>query len=253
MRDPPLKPPSLTRRCEESAKTGSPMLKARAALFLDPPDHAWFDVDLTALSSSGEPASRVRGVTDTAEAPRRGRPRSEKAKQAILTAADELLLEQGLHAMSMDDVAARAGVSKATIYRWWGSKELLALDALATAWAAPVPTAQRDTGSLRGDLLARFRPWLRQLNEQPFGRVIAGLVAEAQTDPEFAKLYLAHFVQPRRDATRALLLRAIERGETQPTPTSRSPSTSCMAPCTTACCTGTHRSPTASFSRSWTR
>ena len=91
-----------------------------------------------------------------AEAPRRGRPRSEKAKQAILTAASELLLEHGLHAMSMDDVAERAGVSKATIYRWWGSKELLALDALATAWAAPVPAAQRDTGSLRGDLLETF-------------------------------------------------------------------------------------------------
>jgi AcrR family transcriptional regulator len=153
-------------------------------------------------------------VTNTAAgAPRRGRPRSEQAKQAILTAASELLLEQGLHAVSMDDVAERAGVSKATIYRWWGSKELLALDALATAWAAPVPAAQRDTGSLRGDLLARFRPWLRQLNEQPFGRVIAGLVAEAQTDPEFAKLYLEHFVHPRREATRVLLVRAIDRGE----------------------------------------
>jgi AcrR family transcriptional regulator len=123
------------------------------------------------------------------------------------------MLERGLHAMSMDDVAARAGVSKATIYRWWSSKELLALDALATAWAAPGPTAHRDTGSLRGDLLARFRPWLRQLNERPFGRVVAGLVAEAQADPEFAKLYRKHFVQPRRDATRVLLEQAIERGE----------------------------------------
>jgi AcrR family transcriptional regulator len=153
-------------------------------------------------------------MTDTAaEVPRRGRPRSEKAKQAILTAARELLLEQGVHAMSIDDVAERAGVSKATIYRWWGSKELLALDALAAAWAGPVPDAQRDTGSLRGDLLARFRPWQRQLNGQPFGRVLAGLVAEAQTDPEFAKLYLEHFIHPRRDATRVLLVRAIGRGE----------------------------------------
>ena len=147
------------------------------------------------------------------DAPRRGRPRSEKAKQAILTAAIELLLEQGVHDMSMDEVAERAGVSKATIYRWWASKELLALEALATAWAPPEPGAQRFTGSLRGDLLARFRPWLRQLNERPFGRVIAGLVAEAQTDPEFAKLYVEHFVTPRREATRSLLERAIARGE----------------------------------------
>jgi AcrR family transcriptional regulator len=152
-------------------------------------------------------------MTTAAETRPRGRPRSAKAQQAILAAAIELLLEQGLHVMSMDDVAERAGVSKATIYRWWASKELLALDALATEWATPAPSAERDTGSLRGDLLARFRPWLRQLNRKPYGRVIAGLVAEAQTDPEFAKLYREHFVQPRRDATRPLLHRAIDRGE----------------------------------------
>jgi AcrR family transcriptional regulator len=153
-------------------------------------------------------------VTDTsAEVRPRGRPRSEKARQAILAAARELLLEQGVHAMSMDDVAERAGVSKATIYRWWPSKELLALDALAAAWAGLTPASQRDTGSLRRDLLARFRPWQRELNAQPFGRVFAGLIAEAQTDPEFAKLYLEHFIYPRREDTRALLVRGIDRGE----------------------------------------
>jgi len=150
--------------------------------------------------------------TSTEETRPRGRPRSEKARTAILAAAIELLLEQGLHAMSMDDVAQRAGVSKATIYRWWPSKELLALDALATAWA-PTPATQRDTGSLRGDLLAGFRSWLRQLKQRPYGRVIAGLVAQAQTDPEFAQQYREHFVQPRRAATRHILLRAIDRGE----------------------------------------
>jgi AcrR family transcriptional regulator len=153
-------------------------------------------------------------MTDAAaEARPRGRPRSEKARTAILDAASELLLEQGLHAMTMDEVAERAGVSKATIYRWWASKEMLAIDALASEWAASMPAPERDTGTVRGDLLARFRPWLRKLNEKPFGRVIAGLVAEAQIDPEFGKLYRERFVQPRRDATRPLLLRAIERGE----------------------------------------
>jgi AcrR family transcriptional regulator len=147
------------------------------------------------------------------ESPRRGRPRSEKAQQAIVTAAMELLLEQGLHAMSMDAVAERAGVSKATIYRWWPSKEALALDALGTEWQVTGTAAIRDTGSLRGDLLARFRPWLRQLREKPYGRVVAGLVAEAQADAQFAELYLERFVRPRRDATRVILLRAVERGE----------------------------------------
>jgi AcrR family transcriptional regulator len=148
-----------------------------------------------------------------AEARGRGRPRSEKAQKAILAAAIDLLLEHGLHAMSMDAVAERAGVSKATIYRWWPSKELLALDALATEWQVTAPDATRDTGSLRGDLLARLRPWLRQLRDKPYGRVVAGLVATAQADAEFAGLYLERFVRPRRDAMRPVLLRAIERGE----------------------------------------
>jgi AcrR family transcriptional regulator len=154
-------------------------------------------------------------ATNQATADRRapGRPRSEKARTAILTAAIELLLEQGLHEMSMDDVARRAEVGKATIYRWWPSKEVLGLDALSTAWATPTPDTQRDTGSLRGDLLAAFGSWLRQLKQRPYGRVVAGLVAEAQTDPGFGQLYRQHFVEPRRAATRHLLQRAMDRGE----------------------------------------
>jgi hypothetical protein len=54
---------------------------------------------------------------------------------------------------------------------------------------------------------------MRQLNHKPFARVIAGLIAEAQTDPAFAALYLEQFVEPRREATRQLLVRAVERGE----------------------------------------
>jgi AcrR family transcriptional regulator len=60
----------------------------------------------------------------------------------------------------MEAVAERAGVSKATIYRWWPTKETLALDALYHEWAAARPAA-RETGSLRGDLLSLLRPWVR--------------------------------------------------------------------------------------------
>ena len=147
----------------------------------------------------------------TAATPRRGRPRSEKARNAILEAAAELLLLHGLGAMSMDAVAERAGVSKATIYRWWPSKEMLALDALL-AWAA-ASAPPRDTGSLRGDLLALVRPWVREIRRQPFGRVIAALVTEAQSDPQFAEAYRTRFVEPRREAMRAAFARAAERGE----------------------------------------
>jgi AcrR family transcriptional regulator len=147
----------------------------------------------------------------TAAAPNRGRPRSEKARHAILEAAAELLLLRGLGAVSMDAVAERAGVSKATIYRWWPSKEMLALDALLDWAAASAPA--RDTGSLRGDLLALVRPWVREITRQPFGRVIAALVTEAQSDPQFAEAYRTHFVEPRREAMRAAFARAAKRGE----------------------------------------
>jgi AcrR family transcriptional regulator len=143
--------------------------------------------------------------------PQRGRPRSEKARSAVLDAAADLLLERGLAAVSMDAVAARAEVSKATIYRWWPTKETLALDALYHEWASVPPV--RDTGSLRGDLLSLLRPWVRLAGQRPYGRVIAALVTEAQTDPEFGRQYRERFVQPRRDQARAIFSRAIERGE----------------------------------------
>jgi AcrR family transcriptional regulator len=147
--------------------------------------------------------------TDTA--PRRGRPRSEKARRAILQAAADLLLDQGLGRVSMDAVAERAGVSKATIYRWWPSKERLALEALLE-WAASV-SPPRDTGTLHGDLVALVRPWVREIRRRPFARVIAALVTEAQSNPDFAEVYRRHFVEQRREPMRAAFARAVDRGE----------------------------------------
>ena len=146
---------------------------------------------------------------------RRGRPRSEKAQTAILEAATALLLEHGLETVSMDEVAERAGVSKATIYRWWPSKETLALDALYHEWDTARPVLP-DTGSLPADLLALLRPWIRRVRARPYARVVADLVAEAQTDPEFASIYHARFVAPRREPARSLLRRAIDRSELPP-------------------------------------
>jgi AcrR family transcriptional regulator len=143
---------------------------------------------------------------------RRGRPRSEKARTAILDAAAGLLLANGLDAVSMDAVAERAGVSKATIYRWWRTKETLALDALFHEWNV-VRATTRSTGSLRGDLVALFRPWVRLVRSLPYGRVITALLTEAQTDPEFAVEYRARLIEPRREQARSIFHRAIERGE----------------------------------------
>jgi AcrR family transcriptional regulator len=148
---------------------------------------------------------------DSEAQPRRGRPRSETARLAILAAAAELALDRGLAAVSMDAVADRAGVSKATIYRWWPTKETLALDALYHEWAG-VPRP-RDTGSLREDLLSLLRPWAKEAGRRPYARVIAALIATAQTDPEFGRRYRERFVEPRREAARAIFRRAVARGE----------------------------------------
>lgn len=164
------------------------------------------------MTGPGRHGLPTAGNEPVTRASARGRPRSEKARKAILEAAAELLLDRGLTAVSMDAVAERAGVSKATIYRWWPTKETLALDALYTQWAVAAP-APRDTGSLRGDLLELLRPWARLVRAGPYARVIAALLTEAQTDPVFAAEYQRHVVKPRRDQAREILGRAIERGE----------------------------------------
>jgi AcrR family transcriptional regulator len=154
-------------------------------------------------------------ATPPAEAPRRGRPRSETSRKAILRAAGELLVEHDLSSISMDAVAAHAGASKATIYRWWPSKELLALDALFSDWE-PAGPDMPDTGTLTGDLNALIEPWARQLAAKPYARVIAALITKAQNDPQFAEQYHARFVEPRRDQARGIFARAIGRGEIPP-------------------------------------
>lgn len=152
------------------------------------------------------------GADETGQTAPRGRPRSQKAHQAVLDAAAELLLDQGLSAVSMDAVAKRAGVSKATIYRWWPTKESLTLDALYTEWDT-TPTHPRDTGSLRGDLLTLLRPWARRAGTRPYARVIAALLTEVHTDPAFADEYRQRVVEPRREQARTVFHRAIDRGE----------------------------------------
>ena len=97
-----------------------------------------------------------------------GRPRDARADRAILEATLELASEQGL-GLSMDAVAARAGVSKATIYRRWASKEALVLD----AWRELVgPMPVPDTGSVRGDLRAIFTQLCHHADETPMGHVL---------------------------------------------------------------------------------
>jgi len=145
---------------------------------------------------------------------RPGRPRSPEAGQAILEAAIELLVEKGLRRMSIEEVAERAGVGKATIYRRWPSRGALALDAFLAEFQAQLPV--RDTGSLRGDLLASLRAWVRAVTKTRAGRMLAGLIAEAQRDPEVAASWRQRVFDPLRSQHRAIVERAMERGEVPP-------------------------------------
>ena len=156
-----------------------------------------------------------RGVSRMSAGPgtrTRGRPRSEPARQAILAAAAELLLARGVTGVSMDAVAEQAGVSKATIYRWWPTKETLALDALYEQWA-PQDRDPQDTGTLRGDLLALLLPWTERVAAQPYGRIVGALVTEARTDPTFAAIFRERFTEPRRAQARTIFQRALARGQ----------------------------------------
>jgi AcrR family transcriptional regulator len=146
---------------------------------------------------------------------RRGRPRSERARTAILEAATELLLVKTLPEITMDAIAERASVSKATIYRWWRSKELLALDALYHEWET-VTQQGRDTGSLRGDLLSLLRPWVKRAEGRSLAHVVAAMIIEVHANPAFGAEYQARFVAPRRVPGLMALNRAIERGELPP-------------------------------------
>ena len=141
----------------------------------------------------------------------RGRPRSQEADRAILAAALDLLASRGLAAMSIEEVAARAGVGKATIYRRWPSKGLLALDAFVTSFREQQPLP--DTGSLRDDLIAALTAWVRAVTRTSMGPMLTGLIAEAQHDPSLRAAWRERMLEPLRAQHRVMLDRAVARGE----------------------------------------
>ena len=162
------------------------------------------------------PASRADadgtgGEAKAGTAPQRGRPRSEQADRAIMAAALELLAERGIAGMSIEEVASRAGVGKATIYRRWPSKGALALDAFLAEFQGQQPLP--DSGSLRGDLRASLRAWVHAVTRTPVGRILADLIGEIQHDKDLAVSYRERVLEPLRQQHRIMLDRAIARGE----------------------------------------
>ena len=157
-----------------------------------------------------EPVSK-KPETSTNGTRGRGRPRSERSHQAIIDATNQLLEERGFDNLTMDEVAERAGVSKATIYRRWPSKGTLAFDAFAAEFLARQPMP--DTGSLKGDLTSRLRSWVRIVNGTATGRTLKALLSEAQRDDELAVVWREHFTKPVRAEAKLLVERAKARGE----------------------------------------
>jgi len=141
----------------------------------------------------------------------RGRPRSDRSKQAILQATTAILEERGFTALTIEEIAERAGVGKGTVYRWWSSKGTLAFDAFGARFLEHHPLP--DTGSLEGDLLAALRSWINVVNGTTTGRVLAGLVAEVQRDPELADEWRQRFVNVVRVQQMIMIERAIARSE----------------------------------------
>jgi len=129
---------------------------------------------------------------------------------AILEATIELLAEVGYHGLTMEAVAARARVGKATVYRRWSSKGALVGEAMARHLSvAPVP----DTGSVRGDLLAAIATTIANYTETVAGVVIPAVATDLSRDPELLAAFRAQFLNPRRAASAEVLERAIARGE----------------------------------------
>ncbi|HYF24116.1 MAG TPA: TetR/AcrR family transcriptional regulator [Baekduia sp.] len=139
-----------------------------------------------------------------------GRPRDAARDTAILQAAGDLLAEVGYDAMSMDAVAARAGVSKATIYRRWPGKADLVLATIRARdfFAEEVP----DTGDLRGDLLALFDQARRRLEESSFDH-LAGVLAALRRAPDLARPVREQLLGLWSARVHTLVERAADRGE----------------------------------------
>ncbi|MGI9052738.1 MAG: TetR/AcrR family transcriptional regulator [Ilumatobacteraceae bacterium] len=137
------------------------------------------------------------------------RPRSEEARRKVLEATAELIIEGGVAKLTMEEVAARSGVAKTTIYRHWPERPALILDTVGRAFRH---VATPDTGSLRGDLLAFFNGMVRADLSGKVGRMMPCLIDAATRDPEMEQL-LARLGVEREGPVVAIVGRAQQRGE----------------------------------------
>jgi len=152
-------------------------------------------------------------VTNTNRKPH---PRAERSKQAILDATRELLGEEGdVRSLTVEAVAARSGAAKTTIYRRWRDKWELALDAvmidMLPGFADPV-----DVGDTRKELITFINSVTKLFSTRPYAPAMQGLVSQIATEPELARAYREHVVEPRRAQLAPVIERGIARGDLRP-------------------------------------
>ena len=141
----------------------------------------------------------------------RGRRPAAEVRRGIVDAAASLLFEHGMIAVTFDRVAALAGSSRTTLYKWWPSVGALA----AEAYFAYVEHSLEfpDTGDIEADLRTQLRAFVRLMTEEGAGAVITELIGAAQNDPALRKALSATYSRPRRDLALAALRRARARGQ----------------------------------------
>ncbi|WP_434447955.1 TetR/AcrR family transcriptional regulator [Lentzea sp. E54] len=137
--------------------------------------------------------------------------RSEEARQAVLEAADDLLAERGFAGVTIEGIAARAGVAKQTIYRWWPSKVDVLLEAFTEDMAEHL--TPEDHGDLGTDLRTHLARLAEFLTDSDPGAVFRALTGQAQHDPDLATRLRDDHLSTQRDRDRLPLQRAIERGD----------------------------------------
>jgi AcrR family transcriptional regulator len=137
------------------------------------------------------------------------RPRSEEARRKALTAAGDLIIERGVGALSIEEVAARSGVAKTTIYRHWPERASLIIDTVRSTFEH---VGTPDTGSLRGDFEAYFNGMVRADLSGRIGQLMPCMIDAASRDAEISTL-LERIKDEREAPVRAIVERAQARGE----------------------------------------
>ncbi len=151
-------------------------------------------------------------MTATVSRPRGpGRPRDERADRAILDAALELLAEVGPTGLSVEEVAARAGVSKATIYRRFQTKDDLVVGCLS-GLAVALPDGMPD-GEVHDRLVFLVERWWDSYVVSPNGQVFHRVLAHAKSNPRLFEAFYDEVIEPRRELFRSVLRDGVASGE----------------------------------------